>query len=222
MEQKILRETFKTEISKIPIVTEDIEEYFKLYEEYEKNETYKTKCWIWFNKNLTSKLKEIILKQDYWNLFYNDSMATYILKELGIKTPYKIDGEERTPFNKHIGEFVYIWNSFKREFEEQEDAEALRVKLIGEGFIELKFVRMRENETSKEYILRLEEQLKPLDHKKVMCVMDISKIGFMGSFDKKETIEGKLIFNNEKLYLMPKRSTKKGYLIRTDFYYKEI
>jgi len=195
MEQKILEESYKERIKALREVgiLEYLQEGFNLYQDSI------LKAIEHFKSCMPIELKGILLKQDYWDLYYNKPMVDLIVKTLNLTAEEQI---------KAVGTFVYTYQSDKRDFEELEEENLLREKLFKEGF--------------KEQDIFKEDEVKNLNGLKVICVMDISRIDLWGSFDKKEQLEGKLIFNNDNLYLMPKRSSKKGFLIKKKFYYKEI
>lgn len=207
MEQKILRKTYMEKIKNLKEIniSEYLQQGFKLSENILKEMEY-------FKTGMPKELKEIILKQSFWDLYYNRPMEELIIKSLKIAN----ETEKRA-----IGTFVYCYQTDKRDFEEKEDADALKVKLIGEGYTEEKVYA---NCLTKEEILNTDERLKKLNGLKVVCVFDKDKIGIMGSFTAKEQHEGKLIFEETRkaLFFMPKKHTKTGQILRSKFYYKEL
>lgn len=174
----------------------------KYLEESLKSDNKYCKGWDYLKINLTKELKNILLREDYNKVFYNDDNVKFILKE--IETNLNED------LKKQLGSFVYVWKDIKRDCEKEEEEEELKKDLTDRGFI------FNDN-------LDI-ESLKILDGLKVVCVMDFSKNGLMGSFDKTEEKEGKFIYSEsyKGLMLIPKRSRTKGFLINKRFYYKEL
>ena len=154
------------------------------------------------------KTYKIVLKNyngcsEYLLTDINDSDDIYfILKE--------IEGNLNEDLKKQLGSFVYVWKDIKRDCEKQESEEKLNKDLTDRDFI------FNDN-------LNI-ESLKILDGLRVVCIMDFSKNGLMGSFDKTEEKEGKFIYSEsyKGLMLIPKRSRTRGFLIRKRFYYKEL
>lgn len=157
------------------------------------SETDKTKLclgWDYLKANITEQLKAIIEKKEYWDLVYNRKMADFILNEI----KEELTKEEK----KQLDSFVYIMQDKKREQAKQD----------------------KENDIlSRGYIKVLGTQ-KELDNEKVKGIFNISTIGLLGSFDKPTELEGTLKYSEQQhtLFLMPKRSRTKGYIIR-DFAY---
>ena len=166
--------------------------------------------WDYLKTNLTINLKKILLNKKYQEITYNSENEDFILNEL------KEDLNEE--LKEQLGSFVYVWKHIKRDIEEKQEAEELKKELLERGFKEQEIIK----KVSGEY-KDLTEELKKLDGLKVYCVMDISKIGLMGSFDKKEELEGALTYSdhNNGLMLIPKRSRTRGFIIKNKFYYKE-
>jgi len=208
-EQKLLRESYKEKIKTLKDVS--INDYLK--EGYELDKDSIIKAVEYFKSCMPIGLKLIILKQDYWDLYYNKPMVDLIIKN------YELQREEDI---KAVGTFVYAYQSDKRDFEELEDENILKEKLIKEGFKEFSFIKILDNEKHEEFYKRRNETFKPLNNLKVVCVFDKEKIGFMGSYTNKEQHEGKLIFdeNQNGLFFLPKRHTRTGQRLVSKFYYK--
>ena len=205
-EQKIIRESYKEHIKNLKeiCILEYLEKGYNLYTDsiLKAIEFYKS-C-------LPIEFKEELLKQSLWDLYYNKPMGDLFIKK------FNITKEEHI---KAIGTFVYSFQSDKREFEEREDENILKEKLLKEGFKEqLTFSRNEEEN------IKIREELKKLNDLKVICVFDKDKIGFMGSFTEKEKHEGKLIFNDDKKFIafLPKRHTRTGQILTSKFYYKVL
>ena len=163
----------------------------------------------YLNENINKEILDILKREEYLKLFYVDSQAQYILKELNLN-------KDDLDFLKTL---VYCYNSVSKEFKEKLDLKILETNLFNRGFIKQKIV-----EVINDKVIDYNEDLKKLNGLKVICVMDISKIGIMGSFDKKEELEGTLTYSDyhNGLMLIPKRCRTRGHIIRTNFYYKII
>jgi hypothetical protein len=200
VEKEDLRQSYKERIQNLKEI--DLNTYLK--EGFKLNEESILKAISYFKSCMPSELKPFLLKEEYWNLFYNSKKEEHLIKNL------KIDNEE---YKKALGVFVYTFNEDKRDFEKLEDENKLREELLKEGFKEFVFNR----ETYK-------EESKKLHDLKVFCVFDRNKINFMGSFTQKERHEGKLFYNEQKQILgfLPKRHTRTGHILIGNFYYKEI
>ena len=157
------------------------------------------KAMDYFTSCMPSEIKEFLITEDYWSLFYNSKLSSFLIEKLEV-----INESHK----KILETFVYTYNCDKREFAEAESEQNLREKLTKEGF--------------KEVIISKNDNLKELDGLKVCCVFDRDKIGFLGSFTEKQTHEGKLIFNGRGLCFLPKRHTKTGQILISNFYYKEL
>lgn len=207
----MITETFKQELNKQEI---DLKEYLK--EGYSLNNDDKEnssilKAMDYYKKFLPIQLKNILFNNEYWELTYNSSMVNFIKDKLGLNDKNDL---------KAIDTFVYTYQCYKREFEEKENKENLRIKLVNEGFKEQElFIKTSEFEFKD-----LTEELKKLDGLKVTCVMDFNKIGILGSFRETDKREGTLKYSeyHKSLMLIPKRSRTKGFLIMGKFYYKEL
>jgi hypothetical protein len=203
MENKVLRESYKEHIKNLKEVCifEYLENGFILDKESI------LKAIKYFESCMPLEFKEILLKENYWNLYYNSPMV-----DLFIKT-FNITNENH---KKAISTFVYTYQGNKRDFEKLEDENSLKENLIKDGF-NLVVLSWRENDELKHIN---KEELEKLNGLKVVCVLDRDKIGLMGSFTKTEQHEGKLIYTNEHLYFLPKRHKKTGQLLTGRFFYK--
>lgn len=172
--------------------------------------------WDFLKTNLTQELKDILLNPNYQKIVYNDENIKFILNELGVNL------EEH--LTKQLGSFVYVWKDIKRDLEKQNQESELKERLLKEGFKEGEFMKLKDDETIEELDKRRKEYGKKLDGLKVMCVMDLNRIGLMGSFDETKELQGTFRFSehNNSLMLLPKRSRTRGHLIRGRFYYKEL
>jgi hypothetical protein len=169
--------------------------YFKLIEEY-------------LNKEIPGEFLGVFCEEEFIKAFYLDSQAEYIKNKFSLSQDLDI-----------FKTLVYCYNTNEREFNDKEDAANLKNSLLSRGFKEQELY-IKEGEGFKD----LTDDLKKLEGLKVICVMDVSAIGLMGSFDKKEEIEGTLKYSDyhKTLMLIPKRSRTRGFLIRKKFYYKEV
>jgi hypothetical protein len=193
--------TFKQQIEETPLFKGNLIEYLRASINSESDKKKLCLGWKFLKDNLTEDLKIILLNEEYLKIVYNAENMKFILNRFNLTLNEEL--------SKQLSSFIFVWKSIKREIEERQKAKELKEKLEKEGF--------KEQNTDI-------EELKKLDGLKVICVMDISKIGLMGSFDKKEQLEGTFKFSEyqKSLMLIPKRSRTKGYLIRKLFYYKEI
>ena len=194
---------FKEEINKINEVNLNLIEYLKA--SLESDNKY-CKGWDYLKANLTKELKLILTSFEYWDKKYNSEKVEFILNTYSIKYMEKYNLNEE--FKKQLESFVYVWNCIKRDCDKREDEDKLKEELLRKGF--------------KEQDILNEEELKKLDGLRVKCVLDVSKIGILGSFDKKEELEGKLVYSDyqKNLMLIPKRCRTRGFIIRKKFYYK--
>lgn len=190
--------TFKEVLDKCKIIElNDFINNFKAIESYRLREAY-------LNQEIAREIKGIILSEDYIKLdHYVNPSALYLKEKLNLNNDW-IDT---------LKTLVYCYNSNEREINKDEREEHIKKELLNRGFNEQTL--FKDNQVL---------DLKFLDGKKVICVVDISKIGLLGSFDKKEEIMGTLKYSNynNALMLIPKRCRSKGYIIRKKFYYKEI
>ena len=125
---------------------------------------------------------------------------------------------------KQLGSFVYVWNDIKRKLDKKEQEQNLKIMLEREGFKEIKFIKLKKDETIEEFYKRQEKYYKQFDRLKGEFVLDVDFIGILGGFDKKVIKEGKLIYSeyNKYLMLIPKRCRTRGHIIRDKIYYKEV
>ena len=202
-------ESFKQKIDKTNIVNFNLSEY--LQKSLDSDNKDLCKGWEYLKQNLTKPLREILNDFDYWNKKYNAEKVKEILSYYLIKYAEKYNLNQG--LLNQLGSFVYVWNDIKRDCEEHEQEEKLRKELTERGFKEQDVIKRG---------IDLTEEIKGLDGLKVICVMDISKIGLLGSFDETKEIEGRFAYSkhNKGLMLIPKRCRTKGYLIRNRFYYK--
>lgn len=187
---------FQDRIEETEILNIEIEEYLKRSLEGD-NTGRLCKGWEFLQTKLTPKLKEILYQSEYWELKYNTPKSEYIIGKAG----FNISEDLR----HQLDAFVYCWNTIKRDIEEQDQKEKLRAELDLNGFREIK---------------NTQEELNGL---KVECVMDINKIGILGSFKAKETLTGKLVWSDyhKCLMLIPKKCRTRGYLIIENVFIKE-
>jgi len=121
---------------------------------------------------------------------------------LSDKTKFIIKKTGLKEFEKIIHTFCYAVNEFRRE-KAREDKEK---EILDGGF---------------KKIFRNQKELNDL---KVICILDIDKIGILGGFTDKEEIKGKLYWdeNREFLALIPSRCRTKGHIIRDYAFIREI
>ena len=172
------------------------------------------KGWDYLKNNLTTKLKDILLNEDYNKITYNAENVDFIHNKLNIQLEEKL--------KKQLGSFVYVWKDIKKECETREEEDKLKKELLEKGFIEVEFLKYKDKETTEEFNKRKEEYYKKLDGLKVVCVFDRDKIGMLGSFTQKGEYKGKLIYNNNNICFLPPRHTKTGQILTSKFYYKEV
>lgn len=161
--------------------------------EFGKLENYKDRE-DFLNKYSNDDLINVFNDDEFLKLFYLEAQTDYL--------------QERFKFNPKdtLKTLIYCYNTNSREFNKKLVEDKLRKDLVKKGFKEVNL---------------LEDDLKSLDKLNVVCVFDKDRIGLMGSFTEKETHEGTLIYNGN-LCFLPKRHTKTGQILRTNFYYKEI
>lgn len=153
--------------------------------------------WKYLEQNITNTLGTILWMDEYWALVYNDQKVSFIERV----TDTKLTDEER----KQLDSFVYVWNTIRREENEKERAEKLKAQLEAKGYKEILY-------NAKEWA-----------DKKVKCVLDVTKIGLLGSFDEKAEVEGTLKWHEQRrtLFLLPKRSRSRGYNINANVFVLE-
>ena len=183
-------------IEQVKTFKESKDNYFKKIEEY-------------LNQEITKEILRLWTEEEFTKTFYLDPQAKQMQMVFDLD-PKLLDV---------LKTLVYCYNTNQREFNEKLNEENLREKLLADGFTEQHFIRINLDDGK---ITMLDDELKKLDGKKVICVMDVSKIGLLGSFDKKEELEGTLKYSDHQngLMLIPKRCRTKGFLIRKKFYYK--
>lgn len=156
--------------------------------------------WDYLKTHLTPYLKNILLCQEYQDIKYNSKMVEYILSNDTLPDDLK----------KQLGSFVYVWKEIKRDCETNEQEQNLRNHVLKNGFVEIDLLN--------------ENHAKTFDGKRGECIMEISKIGLLGSFDEKQILKGRLVWSDHRktLFLMPPKSRTKGYMIKSrSCYFKE-
>ncbi len=180
-----------------------------------KDISYKDK-FAFLNKFSSDEFNNLLFNEEFIKIFYLEPQAKYIFNILNLSD---IDT---------LKTLIYCYNDNSREFNKNLQEERLKDKLLKDGFKEQRVYLTKEealSNNSKELETKfIEEQLKPLHDKKVICIFDRDKIGFMGSFTEKGEYEGRLIFDEVRkcLIFLPKRHTKTGQILRSKFYYKEV
>lgn len=182
----------------------DLIQFLNKIKSFKTEDNYFREIEQYLNENINEDILNIWNKEEFIKIFYLEPQAKYIIKILNLD--YEL-GIMKT--------LVYCYNTNQRKFQEKLDLDKLEKDLFERGFKKQELIK------NKEY---LEEELKKLDGLKVCCVMDISKIGLLGSFDKKEEIKGTLTYSDYQkgLMLIPARCRTRGFLIRKNFYYKRI
>jgi len=186
----------------------DLEDYLRASLESHKNKSSGCKGWDYLKGNLTSELKEILENQKYQEITYNSENVEFILNRL--------DKKLNEELKKQLGSFVYVWKDIRRDEDKKEEDTALKIELEGRGFKGQEIIR------GSEFLGK--DELGKLDGIKCICVLDVSAIGIMGSFDKKIEKKGKLIWSDCQgcLMFIPSRCRIRGYRITNKFYYKEL
>ena len=179
------------------------------------------KGWDYLKQNLTQELKYILQDTKYQNIKYNSENVDFILNQL-----YTTEEINNIPKEliKQLGSFVYVWKDIEGEENKREEEHNLKVDLESKGFKEIKLLIMEIKETTEQFNKRLEEYYKPYDGLKVICVLDVTAIGVLGSYDKKKEIEGKLTYSDyhRALMIIPKRCKTRGHIIKNKCYIKEV
>ena len=80
MEEKRLRESYKKHIKNLKEIS--LKEYLKTGFSLDKESILK--AIDYFKICLPKEIKEIILKQNYWNLYYNDPMKKLLIETLNL------------------------------------------------------------------------------------------------------------------------------------------
>jgi hypothetical protein len=205
----MITEEFKQEIEKRAVLSIGLKEY--LENAFNSDNEY-LKGWKFLKENLNFKLKQILLKEEYWILNYNANKGEYILKEFGIKEDIKTL-KENAQYWDLLGTFVYVWNDIKRDVEKLANNSKVEKDLIERGFKKINLIQEMENKSLCKY-----------DTLKVIAYLEIDKIGLMGSFTTQEEREGRFIYDDSqnRLFFLPKGNRTRGKVIRNDIYYKEI
>jgi hypothetical protein len=218
-EKPLIRKYFKDKINNTNLKDLSLIEYLK--ESLKSDNKDLCKGWDYLKTNLTEELKEILFNSDFHKAYYQSNKVDYILNQLfTVDEINEIDKE----VVKQLGSWVYVWNSIKSYKDKEQDEDILKKELLDRGFIEVDFLKYNKNESTIDFNKRVEDYYKLLNDKKVICVLDVSCIGLMGSYDNKKEIEGKLIYSEQRkcLMLLPKRCSKRGIIIRGKFYYKGV
>lgn len=153
--------------------------------------------WDYLKDNIIVQLNTV-MQEDYWQLKYNSEKVDFILKHI---TENLDDALKR-----QLGSFVYVKNTERREAQEKAEKEQLEIEMTRRGF------------------RKIYPHQKELDKMKVVCVLNVQKIGPMGSFDETEEIIGTLQYSDHQnsLFLLPKRCRTRGFLVRDFAYVKEL
>jgi hypothetical protein len=188
-----------------------LQEYLKA--SLESDDKY-CKGWEFLKANLTQELKEILLNEDYDKIVYNAENVNLIISKLG---------ELDKTLKDQLGSFVYVWKDIKRDIEKEVSEQDLKDKMLSQGYKEGLIFKYTE-EDKDDYEKKKDEYYNQFHNLKVKCVLDISKIGLLGSFDSTEEVEGTIHYVKHRGFLMliPKRSRTRGYPINNRFYYKEL
>lgn len=189
---------FNKYLNNTPIVDLSISDY--LIESLKSDDKDLCHGWDYLKANLTPYLKKILLSESYHALKYNSAKVEHILGSGSVPDDLK----------EQLGSFVYVWNEIKRDCNEKEMEDNLRTFALHNGFVEIDMLNS--------------DHAKSFDGKKGECIMDLSKIGLLGSFDEKQILKGRLKWSDhyKTLLLMPPRSKTKGYMVRKNkIYFKE-
>lgn len=103
--------------------------------------------WDYLENNIIPELQEIIKRDEYWALTYNDSKVDYIIKH----TKAQLTPEQK----KQLGSFVYIYNGKHRDQRKQQEEQ----NLINQGYQKI-----------------LSDQ-KEYDQKKVQAIVKLGMLG---------------------------------------------
>ena len=228
METETILKSYKTEHNKYieklndtSIVDLKLLDYLMVSIESHKDKSSGCIGWDYLKQNLTRDLKNILQNPEYKLINYNSENINFILNYLNVK-------DIKEDIKKQLGSFVYVWKDIKGDCDTQEREDNLRITLEKEGFKKISiFGRSREEalkETNEQEAERIKDFYWKYEGKKVICVLDISCIGILGSYDKKKEIEGTLSYSDyhRALMIIPKRCRTRGHIIRKDFYIKEV
>ena len=180
---------------------------YKLIEsntDYAYNDAYIGAYMRYTKENITEELNNILNEKDYNAITYNSENAKYIIKKLNLN--------DLSHYEFRILEsVVYAGKCRKREHAEIKEYEEREALAVAKGY--KKIGRPLD-------IIAI----KLLEHKKVIGLFNIQKIGILGSFDEWQEMEGKLIYSeyHKSFMLIPKRHTKTGYILYNYFYIKVI
>ena len=164
-------------------------------------------------ENITTELNEILNETDYKTIEYNNENVNYIIKKLNLNpSHYEI---------KILNSIVYCEKQRRRAEAENKAYLEREAKALAKGYTKTPYW---DNNTPLDKIKEIKEAQKLLDHKKVIGIFNLSKIGILGSFNEWVEIEGTLIYSeaHNTLVLMPKRHTKTGYPLLNYAYIKVI
>jgi len=188
-------------IEQIKTFKESKGNYFKKIEDYLKQE-------------IPQEILNLIDNEEFIKKFCVDSQAEYILNKFNLN-------KELFDILKTL---VYCYNTNQREFKEELDLKNLEEELFKRGFKKISFLKWDLKEKEEDYKKRCEDYYKQFDKLKVKIVMDFNKMGILGSYNKKEEKEGKLIYSDyqKNLMFIPKRNRTRGFRIFGEFYIKEI
>ena len=221
LEGKTEHNKYIEKINNTPIVNLNLSEYLKKSIESETDKNKLCLGWDYLKQNLTGDLKNILQNPEYKIITYNSENINFILNYLNIK-------DIKEDIKKQLGSFVYVWKDIKRDCDEAEKEENLKAVLEEKGFKKISLIGISKeeaiNETKEQEAERIKDYYWKYEGKKVICVLDISCIGLMGSFDKKKEMEGTLSYSDyhRALMIIPKRCRTRGHIIRKDFYIKEV
>jgi hypothetical protein len=151
-------------------------------------------------ENITTELNEILNETDYKTIEYNNENVNYIIKKLNLNpSHYEI---------KILDSIVYCEKQRRRAEAENKAYLEREAKALAKGYTKTE----------------IKEAQKLLDHKKVIGIFNLSKIGILGSFNEWVEIEGTLIYSeaHNTLVLMPKRHTRTGYPLLNYAYIKVV
>jgi hypothetical protein len=165
-------------------------------------------------ENITTELNNILNEKDYNTITYNSENVEYIIKKLNLNdlSHYEI---------KVLESVVYAGKCRKQEEAELKEYEKREAEATTKGYIKTPYW---DNNTPLSEHDKIKTEQKALDHKKVIGIFNISKIGILGSFNEWVELEGTLIYSetHNTLMLMPKRHTRTGYPLLNYAYIKVI
>ena len=164
--------------------------------------------------NINTELKDILNETDYNTIKYNSENVEYLIKKLNLNdlSHYEI---------KVLESVVYAGKCRKREEAELKEYKEREAEATAKGYTKTPYW---DNNTPLSEHDKIKAEQKALDHKKVIGIFNISKIGILGSFNEWVELEGTLIYSeaHNTLMLMPKRHTRTGYPLLNYAYIKVI